>query len=371
VRLVRVADGAQLWTESFDQPLGDLFHVQDTIAGRVAEAIKLRLTGEEQQQLAKRYTHSIEAYQFYLQGRLQWQKRTPEGFKRAIELLQQALDQDPNYALAYSGIASSYSLLALYGFWPPRSAMPKAEEMARRALSLDESLAEAHTALAVVRAQYDWNWSAAERELRRALELNPSLPEARHYYALGLAAHERFADARAELQRARQLDPTSANIAAAESWLACLARDYDGATALARTVVAQSPDFFPGQQSLGVALLAKGLAEQALPYLQRSQALSGSSPLAAGRLGYAYARAGKTAEAQGLLVELKESPNREFAVAWVYLGLGDKDAALSWLEKAVAERAGEMIYLKVDPLYYTLRDAPRFNELLRRVNLMQ
>src|SRR5207244_479129 len=162
-----------------DQPLTDIFTVQDVIAAKAINSLSLTLTGAEQQQLAKRDTRNIEAYQLYLQGRLQWQKRTADGVKRAIEYLQQALDKDPNYALAYSGIGSSYSLMALYGFWPPRSAMPKAEEMAKRALSLDESLAEPHVALAIVRAQYDWNWPDAERELRRAIELNPSFPEAR------------------------------------------------------------------------------------------------------------------------------------------------------------------------------------------------
>ncbi|HEY9433804.1 MAG TPA: winged helix-turn-helix domain-containing protein, partial [Blastocatellia bacterium] len=188
VRLLRVADGAQLWAESFDQPLGDIFSVQDTIAEQVAGALRLALTGAEQRQLRHRETHDPDAYQLCLQGRYLLQKRTPEGFKKAATYFQQAVERDPRYGTAYLGLAACHSLPAIFGALPPRVAMPKAEELATRALQLDDSLAEAHIILASVRAQYGWDWAGAERELALAERLNANLPDVYHYRALVWAA---------------------------------------------------------------------------------------------------------------------------------------------------------------------------------------
>jgi TolB-like protein/DNA-binding winged helix-turn-helix (wHTH) protein/Flp pilus assembly protein TadD len=369
VQLLRVADGAQLWAESFDQPLGDIFTVQDRIAEQVASALRLTLTGAEQRQLRHRETYDPDAYQLCLQGRYLLQKRTPEGFKKAAIFFQQAIERDPRYGTAYMGLAACHSLPAIFGALPPRVAMPKAEELAARALQLDDSLAEAHIILASVRAQYGWDWSGAERELAMAESLNANLPDVYHYRALVWAAQGRASDARAELNRALQLDSDSPVLAAAESWLAYLARDYSQAISAGKTLINRWPNFYLAHLNTGQAYLAQGAPAEALPPLIRARELVGENAAVSGRLGQAYARSGRLNEARRLLAEMRRNEGGVYGEAWIHLGLGARDAALACLSQAVDDRAAEVIYLRADPIYDELRADPRFTELLKRIDM--
>ncbi len=369
VQLLNTRDGTQRWAESFDERFSDLFKVQDTISAQVAEALLAQLTGEDKKRLARRDTENTEAYQLYLNARFYWERRTQEGFKKGIDYLQQALEKDPNYALAHSGLAISYAMSSIFGFTPPRDAMPNAEAAAKRAMELDESLVEAHIALAMVRAYYDWNWPAAERELRRAIESNPNYPGAHHLYALILAAQGRFGEAHEELQSAQRLDPRSLNIKAATAWISYLTRKYALARSLADGALTQNANSFPALLQLGQAYEREGRLNEAIPVFQKARALSGNSAFTVARLGHVFAQMGRRKEAEELRAELEESANRSYGVAWVYLGSGDHDHALEWLKRAMDDRASELIYLKVDPIYDGLRDDARFISLLRRVGL--
>jgi DNA-binding winged helix-turn-helix (wHTH) protein/TolB-like protein/Flp pilus assembly protein TadD len=369
VRLLRVADGAQLWAESFDQPLGDIFSVQDKIAEQAAGALRLALTGAEQRQLRHRETYDPDAYQLCLQGRYQLQKRTPEGFKKAATYFQQAVEKDPRYGTAYMGLAACHSLPAIFGALPPRVAMPMAEELATRALQLDDSLAEAHIILASVRAQYGWDWAGAERELALAERLNANLPDVYHYRALVWAAQGRVNESRAELKHALQLDSDSPVLAAAESWLAYLARDYSQAVSSGRKLIDRWPNFYLAQLNTGQAYLAQGSLAEALPLLDKARALAGENAAVSGRLGQAYARSGRQNEARQLLAALRQNEGGIFGAAWIHLGLGSRDAAVACLSQAVDDRAAEVIYLHADPIYDELRADARFTELLKRIGL--
>ncbi len=371
VQLLNARDGTAQWAATFDQRFTDIFKLQDAISEQAATALLAQLTGEERQRLNKHVTENTEAYQLYLKGRLYWEQRTQEGFKQGLDYLRQALEKDAQFALAHAGLGSSYALLAMYGFLPPREAMPRAETAAQRALQLDESLVEAHVALALVRAYYEWNLPAAERELRRAFELNPNQPGAHHLYALLLAAQRRFAEAQDEIQRAQRLDPRSLNIATAHSWLHYVQRDYEQARARAEEVLAQNPNFFSALQHLGQAYERTGQYRDAISLFQKARTLSGNSTFAVARLGHVYARNGERKQALKLLAELKASPNRAFGVAWVYLGLGEREQALEWLERAAADRESELIYLKVDPIYDEVCDDARLQALLQRIGLAQ
>lgn len=369
VRLLRVADGAQLWTESFDLPLGDIFNVQDRIAEQVAGALRLALTGAEQRQLRRRETHDPDAYQLCLQGRYLLQKRTPDGFKKAATYFQQAVERDPRYGTAYLGLAACHSLPAIFGSLPPRLAMPKAEELATRALQLDDSLAEAHIILASVRAQYGWDWAGAERELALAEKLNANLPDVYHYRALVWAAQGRVNEARAELKQALQLDSDSPVLAAAESWLAYLARDYSQAVSAGQKLINRWPNFYLAYLNTGQAYLAQGSLAEALPLLARARALGGENAAVSGRLGQAYAKSGRQTEARQLLAALLQHEGGLYGAAWIHLALGARDTALTFLSQAVDDRSAEVIYLHSDPIYDELRADPRFTELLKRVGL--
>jgi tetratricopeptide (TPR) repeat protein len=358
-----------LWAESFDQPLGDIFSVQDTIAEQVAGALRLALTGAEQRQLRHRETHDPDAYQLCLQGRYLLQKRTPEGFKKAATYFQQAVERDPRYGTAYLGLAACHSLPAIFGALPPRVAMPKAEELATRALQLDDSLAEAHIILASVRAQYGWDWAGAERELALAEKLNANLPDVYHYRALVWAAQGRVNEARAEIKHALQLDSDSPVLAAAESWLAYLARDYSQAVSAGQKLINRWPNFYLAYLNTGQAYLAQGGLAEALQLLARARALGGENAAVSGRLGQAYAKSGRQTEARQLLAALRENEGGVYGAAWIHLALGARDTALAFLSQAVDDRAAEVIYLYADPIYDELRADSRFTELLKRIGL--
>jgi TolB-like protein/Tfp pilus assembly protein PilF len=373
VDLVDANTGAQLWGEQYERKVSDVLAVKQTITREVTEKLRLRLSDEEQRKLTKRDTTNAEAYQVYLRGRYVWNKRTKEGLRKGIEYFRQAIDTDPNYALAYVGLADSYNFLGAFGIalLPPGEAMPKAKSAAMRALEIDDSLAEAHASLAFVRLYYDWDWAGAEKAFQRAIELNPNYAPAPQWYSHLLMSRGRTDEALSEAKRAAEIDPLSLPAAMNLGWQYHWARQYDLAVKCLRKALEIDPNFEQGRWGLGLAYEGKGLIEEAATEFQKAVNLSGGNPVYAAALGHAYAIGGKKAEAMRTRAELEEQSTRRYVspywMATLHAGLGDKDQAFQWLEKAYEERSGGLIWLGVDPRMDGLRSDPRFAVLMRRI----
>jgi serine/threonine-protein kinase len=369
--LVDAADGSQLWGERYDRKLADLLMVQEEIARQISEKLRLRLTGAEQKRLTKHYTENTEAHQLYLKGRYHWNKFNEAGLKRSIEYYKQAIELDPNYALAYAGLADSYYFLSNI-YLPPQEAMPRSRAAAKRALELDETLGEAHAALAVVKSQYDWEWEEADRAYKRAIELNPGYASVHNLYGLFLVYQGRFDEAQAEMNRAHELDPLSAYIDVGVAWPALFARRYDQAIERLQKIIALNPDFSNAHVNLGWAYTNKGMYDEAIAAIKKAQSLDNNWVVLAS-LGYAYGAAGRTGEARQVLAEMQERAKREhvgdYGFVWVYAGLGERDEAFAALQKAYDSRDEYLPNIKVDPFLDSLRSDERFTDLLRRMNL--
>ena len=373
VRLLRVADGTQIWTKQFDETMTDIFRVQDSISERVTAVLALKLTGEEREQIAKRHTENTEAYQLYLMGRYHLNRLTDDGFLKGRDYFQQAIDKDPNYAPAYAGLAESYNRLSDFNVISPREGFPKAASAAAKALELDENLAEAHTALGTVKQLYDWDWSAAESELRRAIEINPGNSDAREQYAFYLSVTGRFDESLAEMRHARELDPLSIGKITGEAEILRCARRYDQAIDESRKALEMDPNSGFAHWTLGNGYLNKGMYDEAIAEYQKAIPLSGESPDEPASLAYAYALSGRRKEALLIVDELNESTKRRYisptVIAFIYGALGDKDQAFALLDKAYDGRDFLLVLLKVEPMFDPLRTDPRFTELTRRVSL--
>jgi DNA-binding winged helix-turn-helix (wHTH) protein/TolB-like protein/Flp pilus assembly protein TadD len=368
-QLLRVADGRPLWAGKFDERVADILTMQDRVSEQLARVLMLELSGEERHVLTRHYTENAEAYELYLKGHDYWKKRTSEGFRTSIEYLQRALEKDSRYALAYAGLAAAYTAQSLFGFSSPKQAMPQAEAMARQALELDPNLAEAHMAVACVRIYYDWNLAQAGSEFERGIELDPNRAESRQLYALYLATVHRFDDARQQLQAARQLDPGSLVIESSAIWIAYLSGKYDDAITLGKQAIESDSGFYLFYQHLGFAYVARHMYEPAIAAFQRARILSANAPASLSRLGHALAGAGKRQEAGQALNELQHNAAPPHLIALVYVGLGQDERALDWLEKAYEEHAADLIYLNTDPIYDSLRGTSRFKVLIQRVGL--
>ena len=374
VQLINAMTDAHLWADTYDRKLTDVFQVESEIAKAIAETLRAKLTGPEQHALSSRPTENAEAHQFYLKGRYYWNKRNEEGLKKAIEYFKQAIDADPNYALAYTGMADSYVLLGFHGYgaMPPTEAYPKAKIAAEKALQIDETLGEAHASLANVEENYDWDLAGAEKEYKRALELNPKYATAHQWYGELLAVTERYPEAIAQIKQAQELDPLSLIINVNISWFFYFARQYDNALEQCRKTLDLDPNFAATHWMLGQAYRQKGMYEEAIAEFQK-EVVSRGDPVDTAVLGHAYAVAGKRAEAEKILKELTELSKDRYVspyfIALIYVGLNDKDEAFDWLEKAFAERSAGMVYLKVEPMFDPIRSDPRFQGLLRRVGL--
>jgi len=369
--LLDVRDNKQVWGEQYNRKVADALAVQQEISREITDRLRLKLSGEEQRQLTRRDTSNPEAYAFYLKGRYYWNKRTADNIRKAIEQFQQAADKDPNYALAYVGLADCYSLLELYAATPASETLPKAKAFAERALQLDNSLAEAHTSLGYA---YDelWQWEDAEKEFKRALELNPSYPTAHQWYGLLLLDKGRFDDALTEARRAQELDPLSLVIGqnVAQAYLA--RGDVNSSIEQARKVIDLDPRYPRGHQQLGFAYLKQGNYAEAIAELRKATDLSPDRVAFAG-LGYGYAVSGRRVEALAILKELEAKYGRHEALgqdlAAVYAGLGDKDQAFAWLEKDFQARSGLLVRTRWQFPFESLRSDPRFTDLLRRMGL--
>ncbi len=370
-QLIRVEDGKTLWAGKFDENHADLLTMQDRISEQLSQAMTLELSAEEKKRLTKHYTDNARAYELYLKAYSYWQKRTRDGLNVSIEFLEQALAEDPRYGLAYAGLAGVYSAQSQFGFAPPRETMPKAEEMANKALEIDPNLVVPHVSLGVIRTFYDWNLSEAESEFQKAISIDSKFLEAHQYYALCLAAGGRFAESREQLQIARQIDPDSALLESSTIWAAYLSREYDEAIARSRKAIEIAPGAYLFHQQLGQAYAAKRMYDPAVAAFEQARLLSGNAAFAAARLGHALAAQGKKKEAQTFVDQLQRSGAQPHYLAWVYIGLGDRERAFEWLQKAYQYRSGDLIYLKTDPIYDPLRSDARFIDLLRGVGLAE
>jgi TolB-like protein/Tfp pilus assembly protein PilF len=372
-QLIYAATDRHLWAESYEGSLRDVLALQNQVASAIAHEIKTKVTPQEETRLTSARPVNLEAHEAYLKGRYYLNKRTEEGFRGAAEYFSEATQKDHNYALGYSGLADSYILLGEYSLLPATEAFTKAREAAGKALELDGTLAEAHNALAAVKEDYDWDWPGAEREFRRAIELNPGYATAHQWYAELLSELGRHEEALSEIKQAQQLDPFSLIINAVKGDALRSAGQYDLAIEQLRNTLEIDPNFAHAHFHLGMTYLRKEAFAEAIAEFQNAAALSPNVTDYKGGLGYAYARAGKRAEARKVLDELKEQSKRSyvprFYIAGIYAGLEEEDQALAYLEKAYEQREQGLAVMEREPMFDPLRFDPRFQDLLRRMNL--
>jgi len=371
--LVDVATGSLLWGAQFDRKPGDIFVIQDEISSEISGKLRLQLTHAEKKRLVKRHTEDAEAYRLYLQGRHHWNRWTEEGFYKAIGYFQQAIEKDPSYALAHDGVADCYVLLGWNSYLPPKDAFPKAKVAAMAALEIAPDLGEAHTDLAAVLWLHDWQWAEAQNEFKRSLELNPCYPTANHYYAECLMTLGRNAEALARMKKSLELDPLSLIINVAIGWAYYHARQYDEAVAQLLRTVELDPNYPMTYWILGLIYRDTARYDLAISAGEKGVSLSGGSPLMRAALAQTFAAAGAPEKAIEIADELNELAKQRYVAphffAGIYVGLGEHDRAIEYLEKSCAEHCHWLIYLHIDPSMDDLRNDPRFQDLLRRVGL--
>jgi len=371
--LVDVATGSRLWGAQYDRKSGDIFAIQDDISNEISEKLKLQLTHAQKKKLTRHQTEDPEAYRIYLKGRHHWNRWTEEGFYKAIEYFQQAIDRDPAYALAYAGIADSYVLLGWNSYLPPKDAFPKAKAAALKALQFDPDLGEAHTPLAAVLWLYDWQWPEAEKEFKRSLELNPTYPTANHWHAEYVMTMGRHAEAIAQMKNSQALDPLSLIINVAIGWAYYTARRYDEALAQLKQTVELDPNYPVTYWILGLVHRTMGRNATAIAEGEKGVRFSGGSPLMRAALAQSYGKAGRREEAMQILDDLTSLAKSKYVAphffAGIHIGLGENDRALDYLEKSYEDHSHWLIYLHIDPVMDDLRNEPRFQDLLKRVGL--
>lgn len=372
VSLDDAKDNHHIWGEQYVRKFADILAVQNEIAREVSTTLRVRLTGADERQLAKRYTDNVEAYQLYLKGNYEWNKHTWEDLKKGIEYYNQALEKDPGYALAYFGLSASYGVLG-NNYLPPNEAFPKARAYAAKALAIDDSLAEAHVAMGAVRLCYDWDFAEAEREFARAQTLDPNNVVAHHLSGDCLEIRGRFDESLAERKLALKLDPLSPaqNTVAGATFY--FAGQYDEAIARLEKTINLEPHTYPAYIWLGQAYEQKQMYRDAIETYQKGMIQPERHSQLLASLGHAYALAGERSKALKALDELREMSKQRYISPYLFavvcIGLGDKDQTFAWLEKAYQDRSFFLLWLKVEPLFAPLRDDPRFQDLLRRVGL--
>ncbi len=360
-----------LWSQSYEGELKDTLALQNQVARAIADQIRINLNPQEQTALKIAKVVNPEAYESYLKGRYFWNKRTPDTLKVALAYFNQAIDEDPNYAQAYSGLADTYALLGdwQYAVMTPKEALPKAKAAAIKALELDSTLSEAHNSLAFCFDAFDWDLESAGKEFQRSIELNPGYATAHHWYAWHLSLLGRYEEAIEEMRKAKNLDPLSLIINADLAELLVIAHFYDESMIQSRKTIEMDPNFALAHNQLAQAYLQKHMNAEAIAELQKAVDLSGGSPTIIANLARAYAASGKTSEAVKLLGDLKNHPNRGYSdaseVAVVYAALGDKDQAMHWLEIGYEERFNPGVLLR--PGFDPLRSDPRFQDLVHRI----
>ena len=370
--LINVATNSQQWSDHYDQSLTDTRVVEEELTGRIAQALHLQITGEEQSRLENRRPVNAEAHAAYLNGRFWWNKRTTEGFKKAIEFFDKAIEVDVDYALAYVGLADSYLLQGVY-VDPPKQTYPKAKEAIRQALQIDPNMGKALTTRAFIRSIYDWNHEAAERDYKRAIELTPRYPTAHHWYAWSLIATGNLDQAINEMKLAHQLDPGSLVIGVDLGFFYRIAGRFDLAKERLEEAIRMDPNFPKAHVYYGFLLMGQNRFDEALSSLQGVIDRAQSYPEMLGFYGHALAKAGREDEARRFVESLIERRASEYihphAIAYTYSGLGDSDQAMRWLETGYEERDPWMYLLHTTGTWNGLRSDPRFRDLLKRIGL--
>src|SRR5712692_11871011 len=372
-QLIEAPTDYHLWAASYERDLRDVLSMQEEVTRAIASEIRVNLSAQEQARLASTRPIDPEAYRLYLKGRYYWNKRSLEGFRKAIEYFQQATAKDPAYALAYVGLADTYTYFSFFDVVPPREAMPKAKAAAARALEIDNRLGEAHVSLGYVSYMYDGDWPAAGKHFEQALALNPAYSRAHTFYPFYLSSLGRSEEALEVARRALDFDPASPAVSHSLAVQLYFARQFDQAIDQAHNTLEMDANFAISYAVLGEVYLSKGMYREGLSELEKYSALSRSGAASLALLGYSHARLGERKESLQVIEALKAASKQSFVpalfVALVYAGLEDKDQAFTWLEKAYEERFNRLAYLKVEALWDPLRSDPRFADLLRRVGI--
>jgi TolB-like protein/tetratricopeptide (TPR) repeat protein/tRNA A-37 threonylcarbamoyl transferase component Bud32 len=372
-QLTSTDDGQLLWSQRYDRTLEDVFAIQDEIANTIVSTLRATTFASLETPVTRRHTENVRAHSLYLRGRHAWNKRTQEGVFEAINFFEQAIAEDPGYALAYTGLADSFALLLDYRSVPVGAWHERAKEYARKALALDESLAEAHTSLAWSLFIYDWDWEAASAEFRRAIELDPKYATAHQWHAFSLASRGRLDEALLESHVAQELDPASVSIRRTLGWTYFYARKYEQASYHLARAIEMNPEAEETYRVLGLTLAMQGDLVEASRVLREAITLRGAGSYAIATLAYVLARSGNREEALAHLRDLEQRADSGYvspvAFATLYIGLGDVERALDWTERAREERRGWVAYLRVNPIFDPLRESPRFQALLEKMEL--
>lgn len=371
--LVDASDGSQVWGEQYNVKISELLNVQEEIATKISEKLRIKLIGEEKKKLSKRQTENTEAYTMYIKGRYFWNKRSEAGFHKAIDYFEQAILQDPGYALAYAGLSDCYSMLGGYGYMPPKESYQKAKDLALKALELDETLAEAHTSLATVLYRYDWNWKDAETAFKKAIHYNAGYATAHHWYGVYLCLVGKVDEALLELDRALELDPLSVVINWTKGYILWYARKVDESIEQHKKTLQIDPGFIRVHIDIALAYVQIGMFQEAKEEVRKAVLLSDQPPTMTATLGYIYAVSGELQEARKILTELTELSKRQFFspyhIGLIHVALGEKDEAFVWLEQSFEAKEDAVVSFKQNPRLDPLRSDPRFADLVRRIGL--
>jgi serine/threonine-protein kinase len=375
VQLIDTSNNLYLWSEAYDRELDDLLQVQEEISRAIVRTLRVKLTDHLALPAPRPVTPNFEAHNLYLKGRFHWNKRTADGLSRSVQFFERALALDNECALCWAGLADAWSLLADYGQIQPAVAMPRAREAAERAIAIDPSMGEAWTSLAFIRSGYEWDWERAEDHYRRAIELNPGYATVHLWYSSDfLLPRGRFAEAREEIELARQMDPLSNIIIECDGFLHMVTGRNDDAIEAYREALELDANYYKAWASIGRALIQKGDYDGAIAMLEKARSLAGDIPNVLGALGQAWALAGDKARARTLLADLKKGAETRYITsscfAIIHMGLGETDLALQALEAGCERRELPLINLGIHPVYECLRQEPRFVALLRQMRLI-
>ncbi len=371
--LVQVATDRHLWADTYESQMGDVLALQNRVSSAIVNEIRINLTPEDRERLAKTPAVAPEAYENYLKGRYYWNKRTDENLTKAIGYFEEATGQDQRYALAYAGLSDCYAIISatIFGTMPGSVAAPRAKEAAQRALEIDPTLAEAETSLATVKFNYDWDWPGAAAGFERAIQLNPSYATAYQRYSLYLMAMGRTEESFSKINKARELDPLSISINFSLGWRLYMARQYDRAIEQLRNTLEMDPSYELAHLVAGEAYDEKGEFPLAIAELNKAVELSHGTPMMLSALAHAYARSGNKREAEKILDQLSTEAKTQYVspyyVALVYSGLGENETALTWIEKAFQDRSNGLVFLQVEPALDGLRSSPRFLALQKQL----
>jgi serine/threonine-protein kinase len=373
-KLIDIADESIIWTDQFDPEQEDIFSILDKISMTIVDELEVNLLGGEKTKIIKRYTEDPDAWDLYSWGRYYWNKRTEDGFKTAINYFELAIKEDPSYALAHAGLADCYILLGHYAYLEPKEAFPKAKKEAQKALSIDSTIAEAHTSLAYISTLYEWDWERAESQFKQAIDLNPNYATAHHWYSVFLNSMERYDEAIGEIKRAQELDPGSNIINTDVGGVYFNMRRYDQAIKAYQNVLAMDEGFWRAHWNLAYTYLQKEMYEEALAEIQKAKDLyKGWQPWIEWLRGITYARMGKREEAQQVLNNFLERSRQQYVPATdfadLYFALEEKDEGFFWLEEAYKQRVPYLTFLRIMPIYDSIRSDPRFTAMLKKMGL--